>query len=140
MVVDQLKNNIVLISSNIGTHIKDGISTLNQNSKIYPTTLRHSYIPHQRLRWDDELVEIYYHDIKQSVSGLKYITSQNHHLSKSFLPHVLSLNIKIIKGFINLIGQDSLRFDKINEYYQEFDSWQATQEIPHVPKRRCNFE
>lgn len=140
MVVDQLKNNIVLISSNIGTHIKDGYKYTESEFKNISYNIKDTVTFHTRdYDKDDELVEIYYHDIKQSVSGLKYITSQNHHLSKSFLPHVLSLNIKIIKGFINLIGQDSLRFDKINEYYQEFDSWQATQEIPHVHPKEMQF-
>lgn len=140
MVVEQLKNNIVLISSNIGTHIKDGYKYTESEFKNISYNIKDTVTFHTRdYNKDDELIEIYYHDIKQSISGLKYITSQNHHLCKSFLPHVLSLNIKIIKGFINLIGQDSLRFDKINEYYQEFDLWQATQEIPHVHPKEMQF-
>ncbi|CAX43972.1 conserved hypothetical protein [Candida dubliniensis CD36] len=140
MVVEQLKNNIVSISSNIGTHIKDGYKYTESEFKNISYNIKDTVTFHTRdYNKDDELIEIYYHDIKQSISGLKYITSQNHHLCKSFLPHVLSSNIKIIKGFINLIGQDSLRFDKINEYYQEFDLWQATQEIPHVHPKEMQF-
>ncbi|EMG47194.1 hypothetical protein G210_2499 [Candida maltosa Xu316] len=140
MVVDKLKNNITQLSTSIGTHIKDGYKYTESELTHLSYNIKDTVTFHKRdYDKDDELIEIYHHDLKQSMSGLKYIISQNHHLSKQFLPHMLSMNMKIVKNFINLIGPNSLYFDGINDYYHAFDDWQATQEIPHVHPKEMQF-
>ncbi|RCK66917.1 hypothetical protein Cantr_02788 [Candida viswanathii] len=140
MVAENLKNNITLFGTNIGNHIKDGYKYTGAELTHLSYNIKDTVTFHKRdYDKDDELLEIYRHDIKQAVKGLKYIVSQTHHLAHSFLPHVLSMNVKIVKNFISLIGPNSLYFKKIDEYYDAFDEWQATQEIPHVHPKEMQF-
>ncbi|EER34828.1 conserved hypothetical protein [Candida tropicalis MYA-3404] len=140
MVADNLKNNITQFGSSIGTHIKDGYKYTGNELTHLSYNIKDTVTFHKRdYDKDDELLQVYKHDIKQAISGLKYIVSQTHHLAKSFLPHVLSTNIKIVKNFISLIGPNSLYFKDINKYFEAFDEWQATQEIPHIHPKEMQF-
>lgn len=140
MVAENLRNNITQFGSTLGTHIKDGYKYTGAELTHLSYNIKDTVTFHKRdYDKDDELLQIYKHDIKEAVSGLKYIVSQTRHLAKSFLPHILAMNIKIIKNFISLIGPNSLYFKNIDEFFEAFDEWQATQEIPHIHPKEMQF-
>ncbi|KAI5952377.1 hypothetical protein KGF54_003244 [Candida jiufengensis] len=134
MAVNTLKS----FSNNVGSHIKgvgDHIYTeashLGHNIKDTVTFY------HRDFDQDDELIKNYEHDIKQANSGLKYLITQNNQLFKKIIPHVMSINMKVIYEFQNLIGHNSLQFKNIEKYYHEYDVYEAESEIPHIhPKER----
>ncbi|CUM49196.1 unnamed protein product [Debaryomyces tyrocola] len=115
MSVDKIKNNLGVF----GSSVKD--------------TLTH----HKQFNNDDELISHYKHDIKKAISALKFVDKQTRKLGSSHWPRLLKSNIKMGELFIKLIGADSLQFDGIEDYYSDFDKWQAEQEIPMIhPKER----
>lgn len=115
MSVDKIKNNLGVF----GSSVKD--------------TLTH----HKQFNNDDELISHYKHDIKKAISALQFVDKQTRKIGSSHWPHLLKSNIKMGELFIKLIGADSLQFDGIEEYYSDFDKWQAEQEIPMIhPKER----
>ncbi|KAJ9097905.1 hypothetical protein QFC19_006582 [Naganishia cerealis] len=96
-------------------------------------------IRHHHLQFsnEDEIILHYRNDIKQSISGLKFIVSQMHRLSKNHWNKLFKTNLKICKQFIDLIGDNSLHFEDIEKYYHQFDAWQAEETVPLVhPKER----
>lgn len=115
MSVDKIKNNLGVF----GSSVKD--------------TLTH----HKQFNNDDELIKHYYHDIKKAISALKFVDKQTTKLGTSHWSRLLNSNIKVGELFINLIGSNSLQFNGIEDYYSDFDKWQAEQEIPTIhPKER----
>lgn len=121
-----------LSPSNIRDNISDNYHSLESSVK---RTLHYN----QQFSSDDELISHYEHDIKVSIKALKYIVAQNSNLGKNHWRRVLKSNLRITALFLNLIGENSLHFDGIEEYYDEFDRIQAEQEIPMVHPKEKQF-
>ncbi|RLV93036.1 hypothetical protein JA1_002791 [Spathaspora sp. JA1] len=140
MVADKLKSNVSNLTSTIGTSIKDAYKTTGSNLTNLSYNIKDKVTFHQRdYDKDDELIDIYKHDIKKSISTLQYLQSENHKLAYSYFPKLLSLHGKIVKQFLEIIGPNSLSFEGIDEYYHEFDVVQASQEIPLIhPKEKSS--
>ncbi|CAI5757997.1 unnamed protein product [Candida verbasci] len=137
--VDKLTSNITNLSTNIGSHLKDAYHTTgNEFSNLTYNVKTHLPFMHKTgFDQDDEIIDEYIYNIKQSIKGLKFVINQHHVLGKKLFPWLISLNIKIATKFIQLIGPNSLYFKDIEKYYHEFDLFQSTQEIPHVhPKEQ----
>lgn len=81
---------------------------------------------------DDELVEIYDHDIRRSLGGLKFVLKQNRAIAEKHFPRLLKQNRRIGALFIHLIGPNSLYFKNIDEYYELFDENNALEVVPAV--------
>lgn len=134
MVADALKS----FSTNVGSHIKDAYKTTESEVTHFSHTFKDKVtFYHRDYDQDDELVKNYKHEIKQARLGLGHLISQMNQVYKRLIPHMMSLNIKVVRDFQSLIGPDSLQFKDIEKYYHEFDLFQAEQEVPHVhPKER----
>ncbi|EGW32974.1 uncharacterized protein SPAPADRAFT_65992 [Spathaspora passalidarum NRRL Y-27907] len=139
MVAEKLRSNVTSLTSSIGSSIKDVYNTTGANVTSLSYNIKDKVTFHQRdYDKDDELIDIYKHNIKKSISALKYIRSQNHKLAHAYFPKLLSLHGMIIKQFIEIIGPNSLSFKGIEEYYHDFDIAHASEEIPIIhPKEKA---
>ncbi|KAI3403449.2 hypothetical protein KGF56_003733 [Candida oxycetoniae] len=136
MVVDTFKT----ISSNVGAHIKDVYKTTESEVSHFSHNLKDTITFHHRdFDKDDLLIKEYQHDIKQARQGLNHLQAQNNQLYKKLFPGVLAMNLRIAREFIKLIGPGSLEFENIEEYYHEFDVYEASSEIPHVHPKEKQF-
>ncbi|KAI5965264.1 uncharacterized protein KGF55_001484 [Candida pseudojiufengensis] len=131
-------NTLKTFSNNIGSHIKGAGDHIYTEASHLGHNLKDTVTFHHRdFDQDDELIKNYKHDIKQAKSGLDHLISQNNQFFKKIIPHVMSLNMKIVYEFQNLIGPNSLQFKNIEKYYHEYDVYEAESEIPHIhPKER----
>ncbi|CUM64061.1 uncharacterized protein PRCAT00001649001 [Priceomyces carsonii] len=124
MVIDKIKGNVSHLGgtlSNLGSNVKDSIAH------------RHDYGP------DEDLISQYHHDIKHLMKALEYIGKLLASLSSKYWPHFFESNVKVAKLFGNSIGHDSLHFKGIDEYYQQFDKFQAEQELPVIHPKEKEF-
>ncbi|KAI5950561.1 hypothetical protein CANMA_005221 [Candida margitis] len=136
MVADALKS----FSTNVGSHIKDAYKSTESEVTHFSHTFKDKVtFYHRDYDQDDELIKNYNHEIKQARHGLGHLVSQINQFYKRLVPHMMSLNIKIVRDFQLLIGPDSLQFKDIEKYYHEFDLFQAEQEVPHVHPKEKQF-
>lgn len=125
MSVGKLKKGL----TEFGSSVKDTVVSVSDTV----TTVR----IHRDYDKDDELIEHYKHDLSKAKLGLSYIASQQKKMALSHWGKLFKLNIRIVEHFIQLLGTDSLSFKGIEDYYHDFDKFQATEEIPMVhPKER----
>ncbi|KAK6464715.1 hypothetical protein DFJ63DRAFT_312010 [Scheffersomyces coipomensis] len=123
MSVNKLKTGIVSFGTSIVDHSTNLKDTLTFQHKDYDV--------------DDDLIKHYKYDIEKAIGGLKYIDHQTSRQFKTHYSRLFKLNIAIVHRFISLIGKDSLHFKGIEDYYNDFDKFQATQVIPMVhPKEK----
>lgn len=86
---------------------------------------------------DREMIDQCDHDLKQLSKGLQYSVSQTKRIATKYWPHVFLSSIKTTKLLLLLLGENSLNFKGIEEYYEKFDHLQSNAEsfIVH-PKER----
>lgn len=118
------------------SNIKESIS---DNYHSLESSIKRTVHYNQQFSSDDELIAHYEHDIRASVKALKYINSQTANLGKNHWKRVLKSNLRVTVLFLNLLGENSLHFDGIEEYYEVFDKIQAEQEIPMVHPKEKQF-
>lgn len=114
------------------------VQKIKSNMNVFGSAVQDK-IRHHHLQFsnEDEIILHYRNDIKQAISGLKFVVSQMHRLSKSHWNKLFKANLNICKQFIDLIGDNSLHFEDIEKYYHQFDQWQAEETVPMVhPKER----
>lgn len=120
-------------STSFGHTVVDKGSSIGHNVKDRSLSLGYSIKDHAYRRKnysvDDELLDHVYHDLKQSIKALKYISAQQKRFSKRYWPWVFKSMTRTTKGFIDLAGEHSLEFDGIEEYYDAFDKIQESLEL-----------
>lgn len=92
----------------IGTNIKD--FSERQSEKFH----KHSY------SIDEELISRYQHDFKQVSKGLKFVKHQVKKLTNSYYPSLFQINENIAIHFLKLMGENSLKFPGIEQYYHDW--------------------
>lgn len=113
------------------------VDKIKTNLSVFGSSVKDTLNHHKEFNNDDELISHYKHDIKKTVSALKFVSQQTTKLGSTHWRRLFKANIKVGELFIQLIGKNSLQFDGIEEYYNDFDKWQANQEIPMIhPKER----
>ncbi|KAK6454434.1 uncharacterized protein RJT20DRAFT_58553 [Scheffersomyces xylosifermentans] len=117
--------------TDFGSNVVDTVSTVTD--KVVHVAVQREYDK------DDELISHYEHDLKKAKSGLNYIVSSNKKLAKTHWPRLFTINIHIVQSFISIIGADSLSFKGIEEYYNDFDKFQAASEVPMVHPKEKQF-
>ncbi|KAK6202727.1 uncharacterized protein RJT21DRAFT_2112 [Scheffersomyces amazonensis] len=136
MSVDKLKSGI----ASFGSTIVDKSSHLTENILDHGSGIKDTLtFKHKDYDKDDELIKHYKYDIEKSIGGLKYIDNQTKRLYKTHFNRLFKLNIGIIQKFISIIGKDSLHFKGIEDYYNDFDKFQATQVIPMIHPKEKEF-
>lgn len=136
MVVDTLKS----FSTNVGSHSKDAYKTTETEVTHFSHNFKDKVtFYHRDYDRDDELVKKYKHEIKQARLGLGYLISQLNQVYKRLIPHMMSVNVKVVVDFQSLIGPDSLQFKDIEKYYHEFDKFQAEEEVPQIHPKEKQF-
>lgn len=141
MVADKLVSGISSLGHTVGSTIKDTYHSTGDNITNLSYSIKDKVTFHHRdYDKDDDLILHYEHDLKQSIIGLKFIISQHHKLSTSYYPKVLDLHARVVQQFIILIGPNSLSFKGIEKFYQEWDKYEALQEVPHVHPKEQQFE
>lgn len=143
MSVEHMKSNLSGFGSSVKHHADSALKTTGSTLKHTGSTLKSGGTSvkkglEQRIHKNDEdLIEHYRQDIKRTSKALKYLRKQSEQVAKHHWPRVFKANITITSQFLEVIGEDSLQFEGIEEYYHEFDLLQTETEIPIVhPKER----
>ncbi|SGZ51740.1 CIC11C00000003750 [Sungouiella intermedia] len=86
---------------------------------------------------DDDLIAAFEHDVKQIITAMKFLEKQSRHMALKFWPYFFKNATNSAISLQQLVGEDSLTFDDIQMYYDEFDRLQLTSETVLVhPKER----
>lgn len=93
---------------------------------------------HKPFSSDEELITHYQHDLKAAIKALRYVQAHNTRMIK-YWHHHFKVNEAIVSRLILLLGQDSLQFKGIEEYYDHFDQVQAELVIPKVHPKEKQF-
>lgn len=117
-------------STSLGHSVKDKTSSFGLSVKDHAYR-RHNYMA------DDDLFDRVYHDLKQVQKALKYLSAQMDRFSKRYWPYVFKSMNRSAVGFLALIGENSLEFKDIDQYYDAFDKLQESLELFAMhPKER----
>lgn len=101
-------------STSFGHSVKDKGSSLGLSVKDHAYRRKHYSV-------DDDLLHDLYHNLKQTLTALKYLSAQTDRFLKKYWPHVFASMAKATRGFLDLTGENSLEFKGIDEYYDAFD-------------------
>lgn len=116
--------------ANVGTDIHYASSSLG-------SSIKHKVTGQKVHDADREMIDQCDHDLKQLSKGLQYSAKQTKRIATKYWPHVFLSSIKTTKVLLMLLGENSLNFKGIDEYYEKFDHLQATEESFMVhPKER----
>lgn len=117
--------------------LKSNITGIGNTVEMTFFHVENKLLRREEITKQDELLEHYRHDIKKSIAAMKYLSRQMNTIGRRHWKHLFASSIRSAEVFMDLIGEQSLQFKGIEEYYDEFDKWQAEQEIPRVhPKER----
>lgn len=128
MSIGKIKTNVTHLGSSINNSVQSTVqSTVHKVGKrTYDS--------------DDELISHYQHDLKRAIKALRYISSQINLLANKAIPRMFKSHMKSVELFSKLIGANSLYFDDLEQYYQQFDILQAESEVPMVHPKERQFE
>lgn len=115
------------------------VDKIKSNFQTFGSSIKNTVKHHREFNNDDELISHYEHDIKVAIKALKFLSSQINKLATSHWPRVFKTNLKVSSQFLQLIGENSLHFDGIEKYYDEFDKIQAEEEIPSIHPKEKQF-
>lgn len=116
------------------------VNRIRTNLTTFGSLVKNTVLQHHRdFDNDDELIAHYADDIKHSVKALGFISSQTGKYTTSHLTRVFRSNVRVTEHFLGLVGGNSLQFDGIDNYYDDFDRLQAQQEIPLVHPKEKQF-
>ncbi|ODV80142.1 uncharacterized protein CANTADRAFT_5810 [Suhomyces tanzawaensis NRRL Y-17324] len=117
--------------------ISKASSDLKDNLKIATHNVKDKITFNSDFNKDDELIDHYKHDIEKCVKGLSFIKNQTKRIGLSYWPRLFKLNLKLVDLFLRLLGESSLHFKGIEQFYEDFDKYSAELEVPLVhPKER----
>lgn len=105
------------------------VNRIKSDMGVFGTSIKNTLTHHKQFNNDDELIAHYRHDLKRTISALKYIIKQTEKLGSSHWNRLFKSNMKSVELFADLVH---LKFDGIEDYYDEFDKFQAEQEIPMI--------
>lgn len=88
---------------------------------------------------DLDLIDQCDHDLKQLSKGIQYLVKQNDRIVTKYWPHLFLASIKTTKVLFSLLGENSLNFENIDEYYEKFDEIQANTESFLVHPKEKQF-
>lgn len=126
MNTEKLKQNLAHMGTNI--HYVGSSLGSSVNNKL---------TGHEEYNVDDELITGFQHDIKQTMKAMKFLEKQSERMVSKYWPYFFKAGMKSAKVFLHLMGENSLTFDDIEKYYDEFDRLQITSESVQVhPKER----
>lgn len=124
------KQKLKLGLAHVGTNIHYASSSLG-------SSVKHKVTGHKDTSLDDELIEAFAHDVKQIVKAMKFLDKQAHRMASKYWPYFFKHTINTAGTLQQLLGEDSLTFDDIQLFYNEFDRLQLTSESVLVhPKER----
>lgn len=116
--------------ADVGTDIHYAGSSLG-------SSIKHKVTGHKVHDGDREMIDQCDHDLKQLSKGLQYSVKQTKRIATKYWPHVFLSSIKTTKVLLMLLGENSLNFKGIDEYYEEFDHLHANAESFMIhPKER----
>ncbi|KAG7192742.1 uncharacterized protein KQ657_001525 [Scheffersomyces spartinae] len=137
--MSKVKDGITGFGSTVGSHLKGAGNFaghhLNQaGSKILDLShdMKDKVVGAKTYGIEDELIEIYDHNIRKSIGGLNFVLKQNKAIAQKLFPRLLKRNKCIAGLFIHLIGTNSLYFKGIDEYYDLFHEANALEVVPSV--------
>lgn len=124
------KQKLKLGLAHVGTNIHYAGSSLG-------SSVKHKVTGHKDTSVDDELIGAFAHDIKQIMKAMKFLEKQAHRMATKYWPYFFKHTINTAGTLQQLLGENSLTFDDIQLYYDEFDRLQLTSESVMVhPKER----
>lgn len=118
--------------ANVGTNIQYAGSSLG-------SSLKHKLTGHKEHDAESEMIDQCDHDLKQLIKGLQYLKKQVLRLAAKHWPDLFKMSLKTAKVLIVLLGEKSLTFKGIDEFYDRFDALQSSAESFVVHPKEKQF-